>query len=181
MPGQDQEAAGLTPNCEPREEPRRGRERAADDPNLVEAPGGKELLERFPPSRPRRRAPALCSTRWGRLHALGVDHGERGRGRVQRPGRVHGVLRLRVDLDRARSRASSAISIAWSCFGTTDDADRTGRILPFSAYDSVHPETSGPSSRGTKPKAGARSSPSRTTATRATGPLFPLTDSRGAR
>ena len=152
----------------------------AGDPNLLEAPGGRELLAHFrahqaDPDAGRLRLPP---------HTLGDDYIRS----------VWSDVIAMADAYNDPGEFTAFSGYEWTSVGTVagvfgnlhrvvlfrDDAGRTGRILPFSAYDSLHPEDLWAFLERYEADTGGQVIAIPHNGNTSNGAMFALTDSRGA-
>ncbi|MYE83078.1 MAG: DUF3604 domain-containing protein [Gammaproteobacteria bacterium] len=152
----------------------------ASDRNLLAAPGGRELLERFQAHQ--------ADPDAGRLrfapHTLGDDYIRS----------VWGTVIADADAFNDPGEFTAFAGYEWTSVGTVagvfgnlhrvvvfrDDAGRTGRILPFSAYDSRHPEDLWAFLERYEADTGGQVIAIPHNGNTSNGAMFALTDSRGA-
>ncbi len=151
----------------------------AGDPNLLEAPGGRELLEHFrahqaDPDAGRLRLPP---------HTLGEGYNRS----------VWSNVIATADAYNDPGEFTAFSGYEWTSVGTVagvfgnlhrvvvfrDDAGRTGRILPFSAYDSLHPEDLWAFLERYEADTGGQVIAIPHNGNTSNGAMFALTDSRG--
>ena len=152
----------------------------AGDPALLEAPGGRELVERF---RAHQADPDAGRLRFA-PHTLGDDYIRS----------VWSTVIADADAYNDPGEFTAFSGYEWTSVGTVegvfgnlhrvvlfrDDAGRTGQILPFSAYHSRHPEDLWAFLARYEAETGGQVIAIPHNGNTSNGAMFALTDSRGA-